>query len=162
MKKTRTSLLLLVLCCLILSGCGTSTESEPSLTVYSFSGENEQFSISNGVIVLTPDEEIFYGGDLTEKQETLSDIVEYSTTFYAMSGNEQKTLLSNSVIDETGTGVEISGQTGRIAGDVISRAQIDDLKNGLFFELKTTSSNGEQHQYQIQLTLTEVTGNDDN
>ena len=162
MKKTRISLLLLFFCCLILSGCGTSTESEPSLTVYSFSGENEQFSISNGVIVLTPDEEIFYGGDLTEKQETLSDIVEYSTTFYAMSGNEQKTLLSNSVIDETGTGVEISGQTGRIAGDVISRAQIDDLQNGLFFELKTTSSNGEQHQYQIQLTLTEVTGNDDN
>ena len=162
MKKTRISLLLLFFCCLILSGCGTSTESEPSLTVYSFSGENEQFSISNGVIVLTPDEEIFYGGDLTEKQETLSDIVEYSTTFYAMSGNEQKTLLSNSVIDETGTGVEISGQTGRIAGDVISRAQIDDLQNGLFFELKTTSSNGEQHQYQIQLTLTEVTENDDN
>ena len=162
MKKTRISLLLLFFCCLILSGCGTSTESEPSLTVYSFSGENEQFSISNGVIVLTPDEEIFYGGDLTEKQETLSDIVEYSTTFYAMSGNEQKTLLSNSVIDETGTGVKISGQTGRIAGDVISRAQIDDLQNGLFFELKTTSSNGEQHQYQIQLTLTEVTGNDDN
>ena len=162
MKKARISLLLLFFSCSILSGCGTSTESEPSLTVYSFSGENEQFSISNGVIVLTPDEEIFYGGDLTEKQETLSDIVEYSTTFYAMSGNEQKTLLSNSVIDETGTGVEISGQTGRIAGDVISRAQIDDLQNGLFFELKTTSSNGEQHQYQIQLTLTEVTGNDDN
>ena len=162
MKKARISLLLLFFSCSILSGCGTSTESEPSLTVYSFSGENEQFSISNGVIVLTPDEEIFYGGDLTEKQETLSDIVEYSTTFYAMSGNEQKTLLSNSAIDETGTGVEISGQTGRIAGDVISRAQIDDLQNGLFFELKTTSSNGEQHQYQIQLTLTEVTGNDDN
>lgn len=162
MKKTRTILILLVFCCLILSSCGTSTESEPSLTVYSFSGENEQFSISNGVIVLTPDEEIFYGGDLTEKQEILSDIAEYSTTFYAMLGNEQKTLLSNSVIDETGTGVEISGQMGRIAGDIISRAQIDDLQNGLFFEMKTTSSNGEQHQYQIQLTLTEVTGNDDN
>lgn len=162
MKKTRTILILLVFCCLILSSCGTSTESEPSLTVYSFSGENEQFSISNGVIVLTPDEEIFYGGDLTEKQEILSDIAEYSTTFYAMLGNEQKTLLSNSVIDETGTGVEISDQMGRIAGDIISRAQIDDLQNGLFFEMKTTSSNGEQHQYQIQLTLTEVTGNDDN
>ena len=162
MKKARISLLLLFFSCSILSGCGTSTEREPSLTVYSFSGENEQFSISNGVIVLTPDEEIFYGGDLTEKQEILSDIVECSTTFYAISGNEQKTLLSNSAIDETGTGVEISGQTGRIAGDVISRAQIDDLQNGLFFELKTTSSNGEQHQYQIQLTLTEVTGNDDN
>ena len=129
MKKARTILILLVFCCLILSGCGTSTESEPSLTVYSFSGENEQLSISNGVIVLTPDEEIFYGGDLTGKEETLSDIAEYSTTFYAMSDNEQKTLLSNSVIDETGTGVEISGQTGRIAGDVISREQIDDLGN---------------------------------
>ena len=162
MKKTRVSLFLLFFCCLTLAGCGTSAESESSLTVYSFHGENEQFSISNGVIVLTPDEEIFYGGDLTEKQETLSDVVEYSTTFYAMSGNEQKPLLSNRVADETGTGVEISGQTGRIAGDVISRAQIDDLQNGLFFELETTSSNGEQHQYQIQLKLKEVTGNDGN
>lgn len=160
MKKARRGFFLLFFCCLILVGCGSS-KSELSLTVYSFSGENEQFSISNGVIVLTPNEEIFYGGDLAEKQDVLSNVVEYSATFYAMSGSERQVLLSNSVADETGTDVEISGQMGKVAGDIVSRAQIEDLQNGLFFELKTTRSNGEQHQYLIQLTVTEVTGNDE-
>lgn len=162
MKKAGLGLFLLSLCCVLFAGCDASLKSRPSLSVYSFSGENEQFSISNGVIVLTPDEDIFYGGDLTEKQETLSDVVGYSITFYIMSGNEQDVLLSNSVIDEAGIGVELSVQAGSISGDVISQSQIDDLQNGLFLELKTTDANGEQHQYEMQLTVTEVTRNDDN
>ena len=51
---------------------------------------------------------------------------------------------------------------GKIAGDIISRAQIEDMQNRLFFELKTTGVNGEQHQYQMQLTLTQVTKHDTN
>ena len=43
MKKARTILILLVFCCLILSGCGTSTESEPSLTVYSLAVKMSSF-----------------------------------------------------------------------------------------------------------------------
>ena len=160
MKKAGMGLLVLFFCCcLMLTGCGASSKGEPSLVVYSFKGENEQFSISNGVIVLTPNEEIFYGGDLAEKQEALSDVVEYSAAFYAVSGNEQKILLSSGAADKTGTGLDISGPMGKIAGDIISRAQIEDLQNGLFFELKTTGVNGEQHQYQMQLTLTQVTKN---
>ena len=63
MKKAGMGLLVLFFCCcLMLTGCGASSKGEPSLVVYSFKGENEQFSISNGVIVLTPNEEIFYGG----------------------------------------------------------------------------------------------------
>ena len=70
MKKAGMGLLVLFFCCcLMLTGCGASSKGEPSLVVYSFKGENEQFSISNGVIVLTPNEEIFFGGDLAEKQE---------------------------------------------------------------------------------------------
>ena len=61
-----------------------------------------------------------------------------------MSGNEQKTLLSSGVADKTGTGLDISCPMGKISGDIISRAQIEDLQNGLFFELKTTGVNGEQ------------------
>lgn len=164
MRKAGMGLLVLFFCCcLILTGCGASSGSEPSLVVYSFKGENEQISISNGVIVLTPNEEIFYGGDLTGKQEALSDVVEYSAAFYAVSGNEQKTLLSSGAADKTGTGLDISGPMGKIAGDdIISRAQIENLQNGLFFELKTTGVNGEQHQYQMQLTLTQVTKHDTN
>ena len=146
----------------MLTGCGISSENELPFVVYSFYGENEQFSISNGVIVLTPDEEIFYGGELTVKQKALSDVVGYSTTFYIVSDNKQKILLSNSVVDTTGARLDVSGQTGKIAGDIASKEEIDDLQNGLFFELITTNSDGKQHQYQMQLMLTEITKNEDN
>ena len=42
-----------------LTGCGKV--GQEWLTVYSFSGENEQLTISNGIIVLNGIEEIFSG-----------------------------------------------------------------------------------------------------
>lgn len=72
-------------------GCSNSSANqEQRLSVYSFSGEDEQFAISNGVIVLNSTEETFYGGDLKEKQDKLSDIAAYTKTFYVMSGNEKR------------------------------------------------------------------------
>ena len=71
-------LLITVLCTCLLLGCSSKPAEEP-LVVYSFSGENEMFSISNGVIVLNEGEEIFYGGNLDGE---LSDIIAYSMTFY--------------------------------------------------------------------------------
>ncbi|WP_321027335.1 hypothetical protein [Eisenbergiella sp.] len=38
----------------------------------------------------------------------------------------------------------------------------DELQNNLFFELKTTDLNGEENEYQLQLTVTEVTEKADN
>ena len=70
-------LLITVLCICLLLGCSSKPAEKP-LVVYSFSGENEMFSISNGVIVLNEGEEIFYGGNLDGK---LSDIVAYSMTY---------------------------------------------------------------------------------
>lgn len=36
------------------------------------------------------------------------------------------------------------------------------MQNNLFFELKTTDLNGEENEYQLQLTVTEVTEKADN
>lgn len=52
--------------------------------------------------------------------------------------------------------INISGEVGKISGDIIKKAEIDELKNNLFFELKTTNLNGEENEYQLQMTLTEV------
>lgn len=162
MKKTAAILLITLICCAMFTGCGKipPKDQEQHPTVYSFSGENEQFTISNGVIVLTPTEVIFCGGDLKEKQEKLSDIAAYSTTFY-ISGDEKKILLSNRVEDMTGGTVTIAGETGKASGDIITGAKIDELKSNLYFELKTTNLNGEKNKYQLQLNLTEVTGKAD-
>ncbi|MFQ9034268.1 hypothetical protein [Hungatella sp.] len=56
----------------------------------------------------------------------------------------------------TGGTINISGEVGKISGDIIKKAEIDELKNNLFFELKTTNLNGEENEYQLQMTLTEV------
>lgn len=95
MKKIVVILLSALACCTMFIGCSNSSANqEQHLSVYSFSGEDEQFAISNGVIVLNSTEETFYGGDLKEKQDKLSDIAAYTKTFYVMSGNEKKVLMS--------------------------------------------------------------------
>lgn len=157
MKMIIRLFLITALCAGLLSGCGTKP-AEESLAVYSFSGENEIFSISNGVIVLTPAQEIFYGGTLDGE---LSNIAAYSMTFYIQSGNDDIVLLSNGVTDITGGTIGIAGETGKISGDILNKAEEDDLQNHLFFELKTTNLNGEANTYQLQLAVTEVTNAQD-
>lgn len=153
MKIVVRVLLITVLYTCLLSSCGMKPAEEP-LVVYSFSGENEMFSISNGVIVLNEGEEIFYGGNLDGE---LSDIIAYSMTFYIQSGSDDIVLLSNSVTDMTGGTIGIAGETGKISGDVLKSAEEDDLQNNLYFELKTTNLSGEENTYQLQLTVTEIT-----
>lgn len=153
MKIVVRILLITVLYTCLLSSCGMKPAEEP-LVVYSFSGENEMFSISNGVIVLNEGEEIFYGGNLDGE---LSDIIAYSMTFYIQSGSDDIVLLSNSVTDMTGGTIGIAGETGKISGDVLKSAEEDDLQNNLYFELKTTNLSGEENTYQLQLTVTEIT-----
>ena len=153
MKIVVRVLLITVLYTCLLSSCGMKPAEEP-LVVYSFSGENEMFSISNGVIVLNEGKEIFYGGNLDGE---LSDIIAYSMTFYIQSSSDDIVLLSNSVTDMTGGTIGIAGETGKISGDVLKSAEEDDLQNNLYFELKTTNLGGEENTYQLQLTVTEVT-----
>ena len=153
MKIVVRILLITVLYTCLLLSCGMKPAEEP-LVVYSFSGENEMFSISNGVIVLNEGEEIFYGGNLDGE---LSDIIAYSMTFYIQSGSDDIVLLSNSVTDMTGGTIGIAGETGKISGDVLKSAEEDDLQNNLYFELKTTNLGGEENTYQLQLTVTEIT-----
>ena len=153
MKKVICILLITMLCICLLSGCNTKP-TEEALVVYSFSGENEMFSISNGVIVLTPAQDIFYGGNFDGE---IADIRAYSMTFYNQSGNDNIVLLSNSVTDMTGGTIAIAGETGKVSGDILKRAKADDLQNNLYFELKTTNLNGKENTYQLQLAVTDVT-----
>lgn len=158
MRKLSVILFAILACCVLLLGCGKESTKE-SLIVYSFCGENESFSISNGVIVLSSTEEIFYGGNL---EGELSDVVGYSMSFYIPFGNDERILLSNSVEDMTGGTISIAGEIGKISGDIFTATEIDELQNNLYFKLKTTNLKGEENEYQLQLTLTEITGQLDN
>jgi len=92
MKKIMAVMLSLLACTVLLAGCNTSSESneEQSLKVYSFSGENEYISVSNGVIILDGKDEICYGGDLKVMSDDFANITTYSTTIY-INGSEKET-----------------------------------------------------------------------
>ena len=157
MKKIRAVMLSLLACTVLLAGCNTSPESneEQPLKVYSFSGENEYISVSNGVIILDGKDEICYGGDLKVMSDDFSDITTYSTTIY-INGSEKEILLSNGVDDQTGGTIAVSGNIGKISGDILGDSD-DKLTDNLWFELKTTNLSGEENTYQVQLETTEIT-----
>ncbi len=162
--KKLTALLLAALSCgTMLTGCGNSPEAgqEPSLAVYSFSGENAYFSISNGIAVTTPEKDIFYGGDL-EAALGSEDITGYFVTFYTVSGGEETVLLSNGVHDHTGGTLDPSGPVGRVSGDVFSASvAAAGLSGGLYCELETTDRDGAENTYLLELTVTEIEGPSD-
>ena len=152
MKKL-IALVLLLVCVLVLAGC-----QEQSLT-YSFRGEHEYFAISNGSITLNDKEEVFNGGNIEITQSGFFDeVASYTTTFYIFTNEEQKVILSNTEINQTGKATTIDSDLGSISGEDIlgdGVKSVDDLKNNLCFELKTTDLNGAKNVYQIQLVLIE-------
>ena len=144
---------------LALVGCG---KAEPSnLRVYSFSGADEQFSVTNGVIVLDDTVRIFNGGNLKVTEGSFSNIASYTATFYIMENDEKKVILSNSATDMTGSSVSFEGNLGQISGDgALIEAMIKDTsdwENNLYLELTTTDKSGTDNVYQLQMSLTEVT-----
>lgn len=141
----------------------TPDEENPSeqTTVYSFTGSNELFEISNGVIVLGA-EEVFDGGDLRVIQtELFSDVTSYSTAYYLMKNGEKRTILTHGVEDTTGGFVNIAGGLGRISGDGViignNVENVDGVIQSLWFELRTTDVDGRNSVYTLELNPTEIT-----
>ena len=146
---------------LTLAGC-ENTESSQPLAVYSFHGENELLAIHNGVIVIRDGEEVFDGGDLEVQEDFPSDITSYAAVFYYLSNNKEKTILTHSVVDQTGNQISVEGDMGRISGDgaIFGLGAQDQelayLQNGLYFELTTIDQSGTQNVYQVQMSVSEV------
>lgn len=163
MKKSFTFLFTVMLCISLLVGCSQNNKNKSEeITVYSFCGENEQFAVTNGVIVIGADEEIFYGGNLTViDQKQFSDIASYSVKFYNITNGEQRTIMHNSVVDQTGSSVKVTGDLGRRSGENVligNKAETaSELTDNLYFELNTTDLSGKQNTFQLQLIVTEVT-----
>lgn len=146
---------------LTLAGCQKAEPNRP-LAVYSFHGENEQLTIRNGVIVIRDGEEVFDGGDLEVQEDFPSEITSYAAAFYYLSNNKEKTILTHSVVDQTGNQISVEGDMGRISGDGAifglgaQDQELADLQNGLYFELTTIDQSGTQNVYQVQMSVSEV------
>lgn len=153
MKKIFMIAFAILMSCFALSGCGEK-EANEIVEVFSFSGEHELFSITNGVFVLTPTQEIFYGGKL---EGELSNITAYTMTFYVQSGDEKFVLLSNRAKDMSGKTVNVFGEIGVVTGDVLQAAEVSDFQEDLYFELNTTDLSEGENTYRMKLEVTEIT-----
>ena len=151
--------------CLLIAalvGCAGSAENaESDSVVYSMSGSNDLFEISNGVIVLGEEEEVFDGGDLKILQEDLfADVTAYTCSYYTITNGERRTILSNSTVDMTGGTLNVNGDLGRASGNGIlignKIKSAEDLENVIWFELITTDLSGKENTYQLPLVFNKV------
>ena len=81
--------------------------------------------------------------------------------FYTITNGETRTIMHNSVVDQTGSTIKVVGDLGKMSGEDIiignKVENINELATNLYFELNTTDLNGKQDTYQVQLTVTEIT-----
>ena len=162
MKKI-ISLTFAILFIFTLTACGNA-ETRGKTTIYSFSGGNESFSVSNGVIVLTEDEETFSGGDLQIlRKSDFSNAVSLRTEFYILRDGEEWTVLVSELHDMTGdSSVSFSGDLGKVSsGTIVSEGrsfeEVDfELLNNLYFRLTVTESDGTGRSYSMQLHVENV------
>ena len=151
--------------CLLIAalvGCaGFAEDAESDGVVYSMSGSNDLFEITNGVIVLGEEEEVFDGGDLKILQKDLfSDVTAYTCSYYTITNSERRTIISNSTVDMTGGTINVNGDLGRASGNgILIRNKIksaEDLEDAIWFELITTDLSGKENTYQLPLVLNKV------
>ncbi len=69
--------------------------------------------------------------------------------------------MHNSVVDQTGGSIIVTGDLGRMAGENLlignKTETASELTDSLYFELSTTDLSGKQNVFQLHLMVTEVT-----
>ena len=158
MKRCKTVVVILTLIfVVILAGC---SKDENEVAVYSFSGDNDHVQINNGVIVISENETVFSGGNINLLVADNSNIASCSLTFYVMSGNEKKIVLSNSIEDFTGESIDRLDALGKISGDdmlafIVSKDDIN-WKENLYFEFTGKNVDGSDFFENVHLTVNDI------
>ncbi len=158
MKKI-VALFLLVSCVLTLSACNNTKQEKTR--VYSFTGGNEEYVITNGVVVLTDEEDIFYGGELqVQKPDGIKNIASYRAEFYTRIDGEENVVLV-SAMDNASSSEMLNIDFGKASGNgkMLDNnfGKMDELQDDFWCELKIKDTQGNQNSYIIDLTLTEIT-----
>ena len=158
MKRCKKVVVILTLIFVVIfAGC---SKDENEVAVYSFSGNNGHIQINNGVIVMSESETIFSGGNMNLWESDNSSIVSCSMTFYIMSGNEKKIVLSNSIEDLTGESIDCLDALGKISGDDVLAFIVseDDVnwKENLYFEFTGKNVDGSEFVENVHLTVVDI------
>ena len=151
-KKLALALILL----LILAGCQTK-EQEP-LRGYSFHGEDALFSVSNGVIVQSEEQDIFSGGELKTLEGFPEEIAQFTATYYWVNDAEESVITQNQVINQTGDEIKADGDLGKMWGEKGSFLSLNEgWTDQLYFELELVQKDGTARTYRLRMEVSEVT-----
>lgn len=131
--------------------------SEVSLTtnaiMYSYSGENELFSIDNGTILLSDEQDVIYGGELNLKDQQFTDILSENMQLYVVSNGVEIPLTS--FYSESNTAFTL-GNPGSITTQ-ISNEEKANIFDNLYFKLSIKTLTGENYVYDIKMNVVDIT-----
>ena len=157
MKKL-TAIILALLFVLMLTACNNVKQEQ--LVVYSFYGESDCFEISNGTIILSDSEDVFYGGNLNVNQpEAIQNIASYKAAFYTMIDGQQETILIDELNNVSSTellGVDLGKKVSNSSEISNQFRNIEDANGKFWCELKVTDKEGNSNSYKIELNLIKI------
>lgn len=131
--------------------------------VYSFQGEDTNIRISNGIVIISPNKHIVNGGNIEYIGDSKEKIKSYSKTIYLDKKANKDIVLSNSVSFEGDTdGTRFSDEfllnkgVGEISSDkLFNEADINNIKNNLYFSLDYSTIDGKSGSFTIKLNIKE-------
>lgn len=119
--------------------------------VYSVSGENEEIRINNGPIIITDELDEFIGGDLSFKNEEMTDVKEYVETFFYDKDREKTVIIkSGSIVEGEKNNTEMITISGE---NLFHDNDFELIKDSLSFSLNGKLMNGEDFDYQLTLDV---------
>lgn len=160
MKKIL-ALILVAICLFALVGCNNE-QKDDKVSVFTFYGENEYISVTNGTAVLCGEEEVFSGGMLkVTNEEAFEDAVYWSSEFYIAKDGEEKIVTKSIVEDLSETAsVSVSGDLGKISGPdtitVYGDEDTEDFVNNLFMRFTVRNAQGEESTYELHMQVEQV------
>ena len=157
MKKL-TAIILALLFVLMLTACNNVKQEQ--LVVYSFYGESDCFEISNGTIILSDSEDVFYGGNLKVNQpESIQNITSNKAAFNTMIDGQQETILIDELNNVSSTellGVDLGKKVSNSSEISNQFRNIEDANGKFWCELKVTDKEGNSNSYKIELNLIKI------
>lgn len=155
MKKRFVAIALIIILLFIITSC---TKPENQTEVYSFSGENENIVINNGLIIVTDDLEKFVGGDISFKGEEPSNVKDYFVRFYFYKDGNEETIMNNATTSQGITkGLNISSDLGSISSkDLFFANDLELIVGSLKFSISGNLIDGEDFEYDLSLIVKKV------
>lgn len=133
---------------------------------YTFEGESKDIKLTNGLIVIYPNYQIFSAGDLQYLSETKNNVKNYSLDIYLDKPNMSKPILSTSLSYEGTTKGTIFPDEfilNKNLGEIRSQTLFtkDDIKyfNNMYFSLKGSTMDNKNFEYTIKLNVKEINVN---